>query len=109
MVPATASWHKATGETAVDPIPPRSDAGPKGRIPRSYATERWACPPLFRPVRIPTDPADSDGVSLDELVAGEYTDALVSSYLVDIKFLLDTAPRLKTVPFLLIQGIKEEK
>ncbi|CAN0418078.1 unnamed protein product, partial [Pylaiella littoralis] len=83
---------------------------PQGRIPRSYQTERWSCPPLFRPVRIPSDPPQNaaDGVSLDELIAGEYTDALVACYLVDIEFLLKTVPRLKKVPFLLIQGVKEK-
>lgn len=108
----TSTWHKK------DPLnkTPRPKPGsstidkPRGRLPRSYAKERWACPPLFRPVRIPSDPADNaDGVSLHELLAGEYTDALIGSFLVDINFLLDAAPRLKTVPFLLIQGVKENK
>ncbi|CAN0443831.1 unnamed protein product, partial [Pylaiella littoralis] len=81
-----------------------------GAHSRSYQTERWSCPPLFRPVRIPSDPPQNaaDGVSLDELIAGEYTDALVACYLVDIEFLLKTVPRLKKVPFLLIQGVKEK-
>lgn len=108
-VPARVQWHKVDEEAEDAPILPRSDAGPKGRPPRSYATERWDCPPLFRPVRIPSDPPDSDGVSLDELLAGEYTEAMVCSYLVDAEFLLQTAPRLKTVPFLLVQGIKDDK
>eukprot|EP00903_Cladosiphon_okamuranus_P008270 g7959.t1 len=108
-VAGTAAWHKPDEKAEDEPIPPRSDAGPKGRPPRSYHTARWECPPLFRPVRISSDPPGSDGVSLDELLAGEYTEALVSSYLVDVEFLLKTVPRLKKVPFLLIQGVKEEK
>lgn len=107
-VPGSASWHKVDELEDLDPIPLRNDA-PPGRAPKSYESERWDCSPLFRPVRIPTDPPDCEGVSLDELLAGEYTAALVSTYLADIKFLLETAPRLKEVPFLLVQGIKEEK
>ncbi|CAM9593064.1 unnamed protein product [Scytosiphon promiscuus] len=103
-------WDKKKKKTKKVPPPPRY-VEPQGRRPKSYASERWSCPPLFRPVRIPTDPCRnaSDGVSLDELLAGEYTDALVATYLVDVEFLLKAAIRLCTVPFLLIQGIKEEK
>ena len=80
----------------------------KQRLPRSYITERWKAPPLFRPIRIPSDhPNNSDAVSLHELIAGDYTEVLIATYLFSGRFILDALPRLKTVPLLIVQGVKD--
>lgn len=74
---------------------------------KSYATEAWDCPPLFRLVHTPADPAAaSTGVTLPELIAGDYTSALLSTFLLGAPFLFEACPRLATVPLVLCHGMK---
>lgn len=81
---------------------PCEDSKPRP-IPRCYETERWGAPPFFRPVRLPSDPVENvDGVSLEEIIAGEFLEAVIATYLFDMAFMFETVPRLKSVPLLIV-------
>lgn len=62
---------------------------------------------LFRLISTPTDKAGSGSVSLADLLSGDFQEALLTNYMVDIQLLLEAQPRLASVPVVLVHGFKD--
>lgn len=65
-----------------------------------------SAPPLFRLISTPTDGPQSGTVSLSDLLSGEFTEALMTNYMVDMMLLLQAQPRIACVPITLVHGFK---
>lgn len=61
-------------------------------------------PPLFRLVSTLDDGPEAGTVSLADILSGDFTEALIANYMMDVGLLLRTQPRLASVPVVLVHG-----
>lgn len=95
------------------PMRPSSDVSSgkesAGKRPRSAddgGEESRAKPPLFRLISTPSDKRESGTVSLRDVLTGEFTEALLSNYMIDMALLVEAQPRLASVPVVVVHGFK---
>lgn len=56
----------------------------------------------------PSDRASGVGsLSLEDLLSGDFQEALLCNYMIDMDFLVDVQPRLRSVPVVIVHGDKE--
>lgn len=85
-----------------------------GKRPRRASTEKngqpsSAKPPLFRLLSTsPSDRARTGSVSLEDLLSGDFQEALLSNYMIDMDLLVEAQPRLRSVPVVVVHGDKED-
>lgn len=94
-----ASQPRTEGSMEAHRKRPRS-AGSTDKLAKASA------PPLFRLISTPTDGPQSGTVSLSDLLSGEFTEALMTNYMVDMMLLLQAQPRIACVPITLVHGFK---
>lgn len=83
-----------------------------GKRPRSEpskeASKSAALPPLFRLLSTsPSDGASTGSVSIGDLLSGDFQEALLCNYMVDMGLLVAAQPRLRCVPVVVVHGDKE--
>lgn len=82
--------------------------GKRPRVEKEHASSPSDQEPfLFRLISTPTDKAGSGSVSLADLLSGDFQEALLTNYMVDIQLLLEAQPRLASVPVVLVHGFKD--
>lgn len=64
-------------------------------------------PPLFRLISTPSDGPGAGTVSLSDIFSGDFTEALLANYMIDLPLLLQAQPRLESVPVVLVHGFDE--
>lgn len=64
--------------------------------------------PLFRLLSSPTDTASAGAVPLEDLMSGEFHEALFANYMVDPILLMKAQPRLRQVPWVLVCGDRDD-
>lgn len=98
------------------PPPSASSAGETqrghGKRPRTEpdkaASKICARPPLFRLLSTSrSDGASTGSVSIGDLLSGDFQEALLCNYMVDMGLLVDAQPRLASVPVVVVHGDKE--
>lgn len=83
-----------------------------GKRPRSEpnkaVAKSGAPPPLFRLLSTSrSDGASTGSVSIGDLLSGDFQEALLCNYIVDMGLLVEAQPRLGSVPVVVVHGDKE--
>lgn len=103
MHPSSSSPSSQGGETGRSHVNkrPRSE-------PDRAASESSIPPPLFRLLSTsPNDGASTGSVSIGDLLSGDFQEALLCNYMVDMGLLATAQPRLQCVPVVVVHGDKE--
>lgn len=87
----------------------RRDHGKRPRTePNKAVSKSCAPPPLFRLLSTSrSDGASTGSVSIADLLSGDFQEALLCNYMVDMGLLVDAQPRLGSVPVVVVHGDKE--
>lgn len=84
----------------------------RGKRRRSHDSQKRCTdsPPLFR--LLSTSAADTGGssgsVALEDLLSGEFEEALLSNYMIDMGLMVQAQPRLACVPVIVVHGDKQD-